>query len=132
MRLSRVVAAVAISFWAIALPSLAHAGQWQYDPASDLVLDGSVPVARWYGERPSMKPPTYRIPDHFVPCPNRMCGYPVPIYKARQPVRVVGPVHARSAAHVEWCAARYRSYDARSDTYQPYHGERRHCRSPYR
>jgi hypothetical protein len=37
-----------------------------------------------------------------------------------------------ASAHVEWCAARYRSYDARTDTWQPYHGPRRYCWSPYR
>lgn len=34
-------------------------------------------------------------------------------------------------AHVQWCYDRYRSYDARSNTYQPYNGPRRQCNSPY-
>jgi hypothetical protein len=34
-------------------------------------------------------------------------------------------------AHVNWCYNRYRSYDARSDTFQPYRGPRRKCHSPY-
>lgn len=34
-------------------------------------------------------------------------------------------------AHVEWCHARYRSYRAWDDTFQPYNGPRRRCRSPY-
>lgn len=33
--------------------------------------------------------------------------------------------------HYEWCHARYRSYDARSNTFQPYNGPRRTCYSPY-
>ncbi|KGF68576.1 hypothetical protein LL06_15825 [Hoeflea sp. BAL378] len=33
--------------------------------------------------------------------------------------------------HVRWCSAKYRSYDVRSNTFQPYHGPRRECRSPY-
>ncbi|MGI9353128.1 MAG: BA14K family protein [Rhizobiaceae bacterium] len=33
---------------------------------------------------------------------------------------------------MDWCYRRYRSYDSRSDTFQPYHGPRRRCRSPYR
>ena len=33
--------------------------------------------------------------------------------------------------HYRWCADRYRSYDARSNTYQPYNGPRRQCLSPY-
>ena len=33
--------------------------------------------------------------------------------------------------HVSWCHSKYRSYDQRSNTFQPYHGPRRACRSPY-
>ena len=33
--------------------------------------------------------------------------------------------------HVRWCDAKYRSYDVRSNTFQPYNGPRRECRSPY-
>jgi hypothetical protein len=35
------------------------------------------------------------------------------------------------SAHVRWCYARYRSYRAWDDTFQPYHGPRRPCYSPY-
>ena len=35
------------------------------------------------------------------------------------------------SAHVEWCYARYRSYREYDNTYQPYHGRRRQCLSPY-
>jgi len=35
------------------------------------------------------------------------------------------------SAHIAWCHRRYRSYDSRSNTFQPYHGPRRICRSPY-
>ncbi|MFC6490278.1 BA14K family protein [Nitratireductor sp. GCM10026969] len=38
----------------------------------------------------------------------------------------------RSDRHVEWCLSRYRSYDVRTDTFQPYNGPRRYCDSPYR
>lgn len=34
-------------------------------------------------------------------------------------------------AHTRWCYARYRSYRAYDDTFQPYHGPRRACVSPY-
>jgi hypothetical protein len=34
--------------------------------------------------------------------------------------------------HYNWCADRYRSYHWRSNTFQPYHGPRRQCHSPYR
>ncbi|MBW9065891.1 BA14K family protein [Rhizobium herbae] len=32
--------------------------------------------------------------------------------------------------HAQWCAARYRSYNARDNTYHSYDGRRRTCRSP--
>jgi hypothetical protein len=44
------------------------------------------------------------------------------------------PRHVRPApvgAHVRWCSDRYRSYRAWDNSYQPYGGPRRQCRSPY-
>ncbi len=41
-------------------------------------------------------------------------------------------VYRGSNAHVRWCYAHYRSYRASDNTFQPYHGPRRQCRSPYR
>lgn len=37
----------------------------------------------------------------------------------------------RTTAHSEWCARRYRSYDAADNSYRPYGGGRKACRSPY-
>lgn len=34
-------------------------------------------------------------------------------------------------SHTSWCYNRYRSYRAYDNTYQPYHGPRRLCVSPY-
>lgn len=34
-------------------------------------------------------------------------------------------------AHTSWCYARYRSYRAYDDTFQPYYGPRQICISPY-
>ena len=39
--------------------------------------------------------------------------------------------HRGGRAHVRWCESHYRSYDVRTDSYQPYHGPRRRCVSPY-
>lgn len=41
------------------------------------------------------------------------------------------PPRYRGNAHVRWCRQHYRSYDVRSDTFQPYNGPRRRCVSPY-
>jgi hypothetical protein len=38
---------------------------------------------------------------------------------------------SRLDEHQLWCLDRWRSYDIYSDTYQPYHGPRRYCVSPY-
>jgi len=39
--------------------------------------------------------------------------------------------YIRADRHVDWCYNRYRSYRASDNTYQPYHGRRRQCHSPY-
>jgi hypothetical protein len=36
-----------------------------------------------------------------------------------------------SPAHYQWCDQRYRSYRAVDNSFQPYHGPRRACVSPY-
>ena len=43
----------------------------------------------------------------------------------------VVPVPRRSR-HVDWCHRKYRSYNARTDTFRGYDGYDHHCRSPYR
>lgn len=48
--------------------------------------------------------------------------YPAPRYQA-------APRGAN--AHVSWCYNRYKSYRASDNTFQPYHGPRKPCRSPY-
>nr|WP_235984592.1 BA14K family protein [Mesorhizobium neociceri] len=35
------------------------------------------------------------------------------------------------AAHVGWCASRYRSYNPEDNSYRSYAGRQRQCRSPY-
>jgi hypothetical protein len=41
------------------------------------------------------------------------------------------PPAGLAAAHAEWCANRYRSYDPSDNSYRPYSGGRRTCVSPY-
>jgi len=41
------------------------------------------------------------------------------------------PVYSGAGGHVQWCYSRYRSYRAFDNTFQPYHGPRRQCYSPY-
>ncbi|WP_077961840.1 BA14K family protein [Ensifer adhaerens] len=42
-----------------------------------------------------------------------------------------GPRAVSGNAHQRWCYARYRSYRAWDNSYQPYGGPRRQCNSPY-
>lgn len=57
-------------------------------------------------------------------------GLGAPVYRSYVAPRRVyryGPANA----HVQWCYARYRSYRAYDNTFQPNRGPRRQCRSPY-
>lgn len=67
---------------------------------------------------------------HWPPVVVRPPYYaPAPIYRPRY----VPPRHARGlpTIHVRWCYNRYRSYRDWDNTFQPYHGPRKQCRSPY-
>lgn len=52
-----------------------------------------------------------------------------PAYRYVQPRRYYG--YRKSSAHIAWCYDRYRSYRQWDNTFQPYHGPRRQCWSPY-
>ncbi|MEW9804980.1 BA14K family protein [Mesorhizobium sp. ZMM04-5] len=54
--------------------------------------------------------------------------YGPPAYRYVEPRRYY---RGGGSAHVRWCYNRYRSYRAWDNTYQPYHGPRRQCWSPY-
>lgn len=64
-----------------------------------------VPAYRYYSG------PRYYVDDYAPPVRR--------VYRAR-------------GGHTSWCAARYRSYRAWDNTFQPYYGPRRQCLSPYR
>ncbi|MFD1746671.1 BA14K family protein [Rhizobium helianthi] len=55
---------------------------------------------------------------------------PAPRYVAPAP-RYVVPSGGLNPRHVRYCQGRYRSYDVYSNTFQPYHGPRQQCYSPY-
>nr|WP_306266874.1 BA14K family protein [Pararhizobium sp. IMCC3301] len=44
---------------------------------------------------------------------------------------IIGGSQNNNSAHVSWCYDRYRSYRSSDDTFQPYNGPRKRCRSPY-
>ncbi len=60
--------------------------------------------------------------------------YQQPVQQQRRVIIQQAPVYqggGYSNAHYQWCASKYRSYDAGSNSYQPYGAPRRLCRSPY-
>lgn len=81
-----------------------------------------------YGHRRYYRPRYYR--PYRVYRPRR---YYRPRYRVRRIYRAPRRVHRRgfSAAHYGYCSSRYRSYRASDNTFQPYHGRRRQCRSRY-
>ena len=67
-------------------------------------------------------------PRHFQPRSGFYFEFGTPRrYMPPPPRRTYAP----SRAHVNWCYNRYRSYDALSNSFQPYNGPRRRCVSPY-
>ena len=70
---------------------------------------------------------------------NQRGYYPRPYYGPTIYPRYYGyrpyyrpiPRVSYSRAHYDYCFNRYRSYRAYDNTFQPYHGPRRLCRSPY-
>src|SRR3712207_6959976 len=56
-------------------------------------------------------------------------AYAEPEYRYVEPRRVYRGGLRR--AHVDWCYSRYRSYRAYDNSFQPYHGPRQICYSPY-
>ena len=92
--------------------------------------------------------PPYYLPGlgwHYPPKGSRnralYFGYhfheparPLTVYDIRMPVASHRPdvrYGAAASAHVEWCYARYRSYRASDNTFQPFRGLRKQCWSPY-
>ncbi|MER0237513.1 BA14K family protein [Fulvimarina sp. MAC8] len=53
---------------------------------------------------------------------------PRPVYRTRPVSRHYGSPRPWTGEWYRYCAARYRSFDARSGTFQPYHGPRQLCR----
>lgn len=53
------------------------------------------------------------------------------IANATRPREVIVQPQGNANAHVNWCFSRYRSYRTVDNTFQPYHGPRKQCISPY-
>ncbi|WP_274424166.1 BA14K family protein [Chelativorans sp. YIM 93263] len=65
--------------------------------------------------------------QHWRPRSNFFLQFGVPVAPRYAP----RPAAALSASHVYWCQQKYRSYRVSDNTFQPYHGPRKPCVSPY-
>ena len=112
-------------------PSSAESGAHQIGAE-----DSWVESTPWYSQPPLQGTGPghyYSYHPHHVPgYPVELRGYPVPIYSTTHPTK---PPAARyrsaSASHVAWCRDRWFTYRSFDNSYQPLHGQRRQCRSPY-
>jgi len=52
-------------------------------------------------------------------------------YRYRDPAPGLQPTYQLTEQHYRWCERRYRSYRRWDNTFQPYHGPRKQCVSPY-
>lgn len=111
-------------------------------PLSVQAVDAEVQLIhdhrRWRGDRRHWHRDRRHRPGHrhhYRSGPSFSFHFgPPPRYHAPPPrYRHAPPRHAYRlpASHVRWCHNRYRSYRASDNTFQPYHGPRRQCRSPY-
>jgi hypothetical protein len=85
----------------------------------------------WQGTGPGLYYSYY--PEHVPGYPRELSGMPVPLYPTGRPATEMYAVRYGDewSAHVGWCHERWRSYRASDNSYQPLHGPRRECRSPF-
>lgn len=55
----------------------------------------------------------------------------IPVEPYHPPKRIRPRIVRLGHAHYRWCDAKYRSYRHSDNTFQPYHGPRKQCVSPY-
>lgn len=72
--------------------------------------------------------PTYYAPRYHAPTYYYAPRYHAPRYYAPRYYR---QTYYGGNAHTRWCYARYRSYRAYDNTFQPYYGPRQACVSPH-
>lgn len=90
----------------------------------------------WYSQPPlqGTGPGLYYsyYPEHVPGYPQELRGLPVPLYPTGRPAIQRPARYADEwSAHLDWCHERWRSYRASDNSYQPLHGPRKECRSPF-
>jgi hypothetical protein len=111
MKRSRIVAiGLAAAAMTLMMSETVNAKHWRHNhgPSFSFSFGSSHPYYGHPAYRPYYNPYRYSYPV----APRRL-------YRSPQ------------NAHVSWCYHRYRSYRARDNSFQPYHGPRRQCVSPY-
>ncbi|HET7412575.1 MAG TPA: BA14K family protein [Pararhizobium sp.] len=131
-------AAVAIAAVTMTTPSASargwhHWGHWHHHHSGAAlglglgllsgVIIGDALAAPYVPEYRYYPPYPYYRPYVYAPA--------YPVYRYRVPPRRYYRPGRLSRAHIDWCYRHYRSYRASDNTYQPYHGPRRACISPY-
>ncbi len=121
--LKRIALAASLSAAAMTLASPAEAGRRHHGGAVAAAIIGLGAIAiiansRRHRHRSSYYSYGYR-PYYFAPPPY--------VTYARSPVYSYAPAPF-SRAWYRYCARKYRSFDPRSGTFQPYRGPRRLCR----
>lgn len=100
---------------------------------------GSRHVSRHYSHNRNWRRPNYHYRRHYRGGSGFYgsgaflgfgLGVPAYNYYYNEPRRYYR-TNRLSGAHVQWCYDRYRSYRAYDNTFQPYHGPRQQCYSPY-
>ena len=109
-RFRMITVALAAAALTIMTSQSAGANHWRHRSGITLGFSFGSPYYHDYHPYPIYRPYRYAYPYPVVP--RR-------IYRSGQ------------SAHVNWCYHRYRSYRAWDNTFQPYYGPRRQCRSPY-
>lgn len=98
---------------------------------SSIAVVGSIELAQ-------APPPGYRRYDrrrHWDDRRHYRRG-PPPGWRRGGPAIIIAPPppprYRASRSHVRWCSDRYRSYNARTDTYRGFDGRNHRCNSPFR
>lgn len=93
--------------------------------AAGAIIGGLLAQPRYYG-------PSYYDQGYYGPTYYRPRYYGPTYYRPRYYApRYYRQTYYGGNGHTRWCYARYRSYRAYDNTFQPYYGPRRACVSPY-